>query len=173
MKNIDRTRTSNNNEKKAKKFQEEIYPDGSVYEGDLVNGERHGSGIFKFPKDNPQNRLSYEGKWKNDKMCGHGIMMYNDGIIFEGEFNDNDLSGYGTVIYPDGSKYVGEVKDEKQHGKGICTWPDGTFYEGEWKDDKMDGKGIITFNGIKDEGVWKDGEILYLDRWGPMSLREM
>lgn len=158
---------------KNKEIHNKSYPDGSVYDGYIVNEERHGRGILKYPTDNPKNRISYEGEWKNDKMCGLGILTYNDGIKFEGEFIDDDINGHGTVTYPDGSRYVGEVKDEKQHGKGICTWADGTIYEGEWENDKMSGEGIVTIKGIKHEGVWKDGEIVYLNEFGPMSLRKM
>ena len=43
-----------------------------------------------------------------------------------------------TITYPDGSQYVGEHKDDVGHGKGTMTYPDGS----------------------KDEGIWKNGELV-------------
>ena len=42
------------------------------------------------------------------------------------------------MTFPDGEKYVGEFKDETYHGKGTYTYPDGS----------------------KDEGIWKNGELV-------------
>lgn len=43
------------------------YEDGSVYEGEEVNGKRHGVGKQKYP-----NGMRYIGYWKNDAINGEG-----------------------------------------------------------------------------------------------------
>ena len=36
----------------------ETYPNGSVYQGEFVNGKREGKGFFKWP-----NGEEYDGEW--------------------------------------------------------------------------------------------------------------
>lgn len=149
------------------------YPDGSVYDGEAVDGMKEGFGTLIYPANAKNGRKKYVGEWKNDRILGKGMMEYQDGALFEGVIYDDELKGVGTVTFPDGSIYSGEVRHEKYNGMGIGYWPDGTIYEGEWMDDKMNGKGVITIKGIKYSGEWKDGKVLYLDKWGPMTLNEM
>ncbi len=45
-----------------------IYPDGSYYQGDFVNGLYEGQGLFWYKK----NQLTYEGQWQGGKPHGNG-----------------------------------------------------------------------------------------------------
>ncbi len=47
--------------------------DGSRYEGELLEGQRHGTGCLSFA-DCP---LVYEGEWRHGKRHGRGTLYYN------------------------------------------------------------------------------------------------
>lgn len=61
------------------------YGNGSVYEGEVVNGQREGFGKIVFPDGGV-----YEGEWKNNKMNGKGTLLYANGNkAYEGEWLDD------------------------------------------------------------------------------------
>ncbi len=45
--------------------------DGDRYEGDFIDGKKHGRGIYTFPNGN-----RFEGDYLDDKRHGQGIMTY-------------------------------------------------------------------------------------------------
>ena len=61
----------------------EIYPDGSIY----------------------------EGEWKDDLQNGYGTWTFADGSIYVGEWKNGEYHGHGRLTYPDGKKHEGEWKD--------------------------------------------------------------
>merc|ERR1719379_2276660 len=63
--------------------------DGSTYEGQLVNGLRHGSGSRKSAGSD------YTGQWEGDMQHGKGVQRWTDGRIYEGEFEAGKFSGQG------------------------------------------------------------------------------
>lgn len=67
----------------------------------------------------------YEGMWKNDKANGLGRLIHADGDVYEGEWKDDKAHGFGKYMHTDGAQYEGYWKEDKQHGKGRETWPDG------------------------------------------------
>ena len=69
-----------------KEIIQETYEDGSIYDGEKLNGRRHGTGKF----------------------------FYADGGYYEGEWNQGRMEGLGTLYYPSGSlAYLGQWKDDK------------------------------------------------------------
>ena len=107
--------------------------DGSVYEGDFLNGQRTGKGKATWADGNV-----YEGDWKADQVTGKGKYTWADGDVYEGDF----LNGQRT-------------------GKGKFTQADGSVYEGDFLNGQRTGKGKITFaNGLVARGVFQDGEYL-------------
>lgn len=62
--------------------------DGSVYEGDYVDGLPHGSGVYMF-----QDGTKYTGEFSNGEIHGNGRCEYVHGDIYEGKFMDGDRSG--------------------------------------------------------------------------------
>jgi radial spoke head protein 1 len=53
---------------------------GNKYEGELVNGIKHGQGIYTF-----RSGARYEGEWKHGRRHGWGTMRYASGDCYEGE----------------------------------------------------------------------------------------
>ena len=64
------------------------YPDGSKYEGDFIDGKRHGQGTWMRPDG-----TRYEGEWKNDKPDGRGTLSYPNGEKRTGEWKAGKFIG--------------------------------------------------------------------------------
>jgi hypothetical protein len=140
-----------------------------IYEGDILNGQKHG-----FGKMIHKNGDIYEGHWKNNKKDGIGKMTYKHGI-FEGTYIDNDriygkyinlsrnetFEGYyikderilGKTIYKNGDIYDGgyikkNIKHLK-HGYGTIIYKnshgDCAKYDGLWEMDKKEGFGTCVY----------------------------
>jgi antitoxin component YwqK of YwqJK toxin-antitoxin module len=63
-----------------------IFEDGSVDEGDFVDGKFHGKGKITYA----DGRVD-EGDYSNDKKNGQGKMTYPDGKVEEGEWKDGEF----------------------------------------------------------------------------------
>jgi hypothetical protein len=128
------------------------YSDGSVYDGELIDGKKNGKGKLTRVNDD-----IYDGEWKDDMWNGKGVFSTKKGSVYDGHWKDNKRNGRGKQTWADGEFYDGEWKDDKRNGRGKQTWADGKFYDGEWKDDKKEGKGELTrVNHDIYDGEWKD-----------------
>jgi hypothetical protein len=75
-----------------------VYSDGTIYEGEFVEG-----------------------------MCeGRGRLIHASGDVYEGDWDHNKAHGKGILTTLDNTVYVGKWEDDKKHGKGVETWADGT-----------------------------------------------
>ena len=144
------------------------YSDGSFYEGQWLNGKRHGCGRLFYNSD----KTSYKRQWVNDNKNGYGRQTYSDKSSYEGEWRDDIISGFGTYSWPNGAKYVGHYvngnrdgegtyyydntsttfkyegsfKNGLKQGYGTLFWTDGTFYRGDWYNDNKHGSGYETYS---------------------------
>jgi hypothetical protein len=130
-------------EKYKKKVDEKILKYYSTFDDDLETEESH----------------NYEGDYNEyGLMDGYGDIIYdNDKMSFQGQWKNGVkingiLKNYETDI-----SYEGELRNDEAHGKGKITFSDDTFYEGEWKNNVRNGEGKMTYsNGSVYEGEWKD-----------------
>merc|ERR1719464_1567416 len=131
-----------------------VRQDGSVYEGDFVNGQRHGHGKYASAGE------QYEGSWKDGKYGGGiGTLTWGNGHhCYRGEWWNGMAHGRGCETNPNG-EYDGEFSYNYRHGKGIFKWLDGSVYEGEFVNGKRQGQGKYYFSdGGHYEGSWTDGQ---------------
>ena len=91
-------------------------PNEGEYNGETMNGIRHGEGRFEDLLGNV-----YNGSWKLDK-----------------------TSGYGTKVSISGAKYEGNHVEGKRHGAGRYLFSNGDIYSGMWREGIMHGKGILS-----------------------------
>ncbi len=128
------------------------YPTGESYEGQWLNGKRHGAGIAIW-----KNASRYEGEWRDDLLAGYGIFSSpNSGSHYEGEFAAGRQEGVGVVVAKDGV-YAGELRGGKKEGYGFWKGSDGDQYFGEWHDDQESGYGVeITPDGQRYQGQQAD-----------------
>ncbi len=117
-------------------FKRVEYDGGDVYEGEILNGKRHGHGTYTWADGG-----TYEGDWKDGKRCGRGkLIQYG-----------KSLTGETYMKY----SYDGEWLDSKEHGHGICV--EGDFgwekmdkvFEGEWVDGKRQGRFVWYLTNSK------------------------
>ena len=87
-----------------------------------------------------------------------------DNRVYKGEWKDNKMDGIGVFLWEDNKKYIGEYKNDKKDGFGIFIWPDGRRYEGGWHNGKQHGYGSMMIEGEKKYGEWRFGNrIRWLD----------
>lgn len=129
---------------------------GGSYEGQILNGQRHGRGIVLFP-----DQTFYDGTWRNDKKDGYGRCVDARGCIYEGEFSKNCFEGIGSFLNPEtGVSYEGRWRNNMQEGFGVETWEDGSVFEGEYSEGLKNGKGIFKWtNGSSYQGEFKGDQI--------------
>ena len=113
-------------------FKRVEYDGGDVYEGEILNGKRHGHGTYTWADGD-----TYEGDWKDGKRCGRGkLIQYGKSPTVETYMKYS---------------YDGEWLDGKEHGHGICV--EGDFgwekmdkvFEGEWIGGKRNGRFVWYF----------------------------
>ena len=66
----------------------DIWTDGERYEGDFVNGQLTGKGVFFY-----KNGERYEGDFVNGCKEGYGTMYYPDGRYDTGRWHDDNFMG--------------------------------------------------------------------------------
>ena len=133
-------------------------PDGGSYKGIISNGKPNGKGKLVF------HDLNYEGDFLNGKRHGNGIQSWTSGLhqgeSYLGEWKNDERDGYRIHVWPDGRKYTGKWKSNRQNGKGVLTNANGDSYNGHFKDDQPEGEGIHTKadGSIIFKGQWTKGK---------------
>jgi len=139
------------------------YADGTIYEGQFVDGKPSGEGENGKPNKTTQYEIqsngepgnkplaTYEGSFANGERSGNGKYQTADGLSYEGPWKENKRHGYGeetaaskiqeAVGY---TSYKGEWANDLRHGKGEMRFDDGTMlFEGTFIEDKRQGQGSI------------------------------
>ena len=126
----------------------------AVYEGDMLNGMRHGFGRLTTLK---YVRL---GTWRDDQFTGWGRESRRNGDILEGKFIDGRVTGKGILKNAKGNLYVGDFVESRRHGYGELD-TNRIHYKGGFLGDRLNGRGIIHFKveGHDFDGDFKDNEI--------------
>ena len=130
------------------------YDGGDVYEGEILNGKRHGHGTYTWSDGS-----FYDGEWKDGKKDGNGKQSHPDGSCYDGGWKDDKMDGFGVLVYSNQSRYEGHWSEGNENGHGMLTFANGNSYDGEWKDGYENGHGIKKYInvGVYD-GEWKDGD---------------
>ena len=130
------------------------YDGGDVYEGEILNGKRHGHGTYTWSDGS-----FYDGEWKDGKKDGNGKQSHPDGSCYDGGWKDDKMDGFGVLVYSNQSRYEGHWSEGNENGHGMLTFANGNSYDGEWKDGNENGHGIRKYInvGVYD-GEWKDGD---------------
>ena len=92
---------------------------GTTYDGDYVEGKRHGKGILTTGlKD-----LIYDGDWKEDERTGFGTCVLNGSDSYVGQWLRGSFQGQGKYCGAQGDIYEGEFNAGLRHGVGTMTRP--------------------------------------------------
>lgn len=89
--------------------------------------KRTGLGFFLYP-----NGSIYEGEWLCGERHGLGVCYYDSGNIFVGQFRQGNMEGEGTMLFKSGQFFIGEFKDSAIH-RGVFS-SRGREVRGVWED---------------------------------------
>jgi hypothetical protein len=85
-----------------------------------------------------KSNYTYEGEIVNNDPHGKGIFYYSNGDKYIGMCKFGKLDGFGNYIYKTGAKYTGFFSYGRLHGIG--TFEDTkNIYKGSWRGDKKHG----------------------------------
>lgn len=136
---------------------EESYGDGSTYKGSVVDGKRHGHGVWVSDKG------QYDGQWLDDHRHGQGQQSWEDGRVYTGQFRAGKFHGDGHMVWRTDlgiMSYVGQYLEDAKHGQGKYTWPDNRVYDGGWQHGKRSGTATYTAaTGESRRGIWVDDAV--------------
>jgi S1-C subfamily serine protease/antitoxin component YwqK of YwqJK toxin-antitoxin module len=129
-----------------------VWPNGDVYVGDWIKGQRTGLGVYEW-----SNGDIYGGNFFEGKRSGFGILKESSGYSYEGDWKDDMKNGFGTAVFSNNNKYIGEWINDQFNGSGTYIWADEEKYIGNWRDGARNGSGRMYHpNGI----IGYEGEFL-------------
>lgn len=127
-------------------------PDGSNYEGALIDGVFNGYGEQYWNET-----LYYKGNYTNGKFDGKGLLV-NGANTYEGEFSNGGYSGTGILTSNSGYKYVGTFENNLFNGTGFIVYQNGDSYKGDFKDGYFHGYGTYKYaDGKIENGIFENG----------------
>lgn len=102
----------------------------------------------------------YEGEYVDGSKHGIGEIVFEEKGYYVGEFDESTITGVGTFVFKDNRKYEGEWKNSKMHGFGMITVGKGkSWFEGEFVKDKREGFGIFYSPNKIYLGIWKNSKL--------------
>ncbi|KAL6764985.1 hypothetical protein V8C86DRAFT_1220949 [Haematococcus lacustris] len=125
-----------------------------TYEGNFVNGMKHGKGRMKF-KDGGY----YDGDFQLDEMTGQAIRRFSNGSTYIGTFLKGDMHGSGMLTHRNQDTFEGQMDHNRMHGQGTFRYANGDVYRGDFVANRITGQGTMVYvNGEKYDGAWLDGK---------------
>lgn len=103
---------------------------GNSYVGNMANNLPHGKG-----KEVISNGDVYNGDYVEGKRHGEGTFEKKDDFIYIGTFRNNKFEGKGKKLYPNGDKFEGMFRNGKEEGTGVLKDIEGVIIKhGMWID---------------------------------------
>ncbi|CAF0849338.1 unnamed protein product [Adineta steineri] len=116
--------------------------DGSLYEGEMVNGNIHGKGIL-INEDGAR----YEGEFRDGEPVGQGVMNDKNGTHFNIEWKNGKMYGRGVSVLPDGARLEIGINENEPDGQAVMTTLDGMRFEFRFSNGVPTGSFIISTAG--------------------------
>lgn len=132
-----------------------LYPDGSLYFGNITNGLRNGFGTRTYANS----PMVYIGQYSGNKKNGSGKMVNarTNTVVYDGEWRQDMKEGQGRLLYDQGT-YLGGFVGDLFHGRGKLSWRNGDVYDGDFVRGDRTGRGILKFaNGDVYDGEFVNG----------------
>ena len=125
-----------------------------VYEGDYLEGYKHGFGKLIF-----EDKSYYEGNFFHNNLNGKGKFFFKSGKSYHGNWKNNTMDGKGIFIWENKDKYKGEYKNNMRDGNGVYSFGC-NLYDGGWVSGMMHGEGTLLYEGLRIVGKFRFGKIL-------------
>jgi curved DNA-binding protein CbpA len=104
------------------------WPNGDRYEGQMMQEQMHGMGIYTSADG-----TTYTGQFRYGKPNGQGKLVYANGDSYTGDFVEDRMQGRGTYLYANGDRYIGQFQNDLPHGEGAHILTTGRVYAGIWE----------------------------------------
>ena len=135
------------------------FTEGVKYVGGFKNNQMHGHGILSY-----DNKLIYDGQWDQSEKHRKGILYNQQGkIVYNGDWSWNVKEGYGEDFYHDENeegyeRYEGEFDEHLRDRNGKMYFKNGDTFDGTFH------KGVTGYGVLetKEGGIY-DGRLLYDD----------
>lgn len=145
----------------------------------MNNDVRENSYIHKKEVSIRGKNFVYEGDVVDNEAHGHGVFHYNDGAIYIGNCKYGSAYGFGIYHYADSAKYIGFFSAGARHGKGTYE-TDLIIYKGDWLFDKKHGMfrktnkklAISYLEKWLDDKLVKSRQIQYVPPYALQTLKE-
>ncbi|XP_071403051.1 ankyrin repeat and MYND domain-containing protein 1 [Centroberyx affinis] len=119
-------------EERRRRLGSQEWPDGARYEGEFMDGLKHGRGKYTW-----ENGEHYEGSFYKDYRHGEGVYCWPTGHKFIGKLYLNRKEGYGLQLSPDGTAFQGLYHVDQRFGPGVVSYPDGGQDVGLWHRERL------------------------------------
>lgn len=116
----------------------QIASNGNIYEGEFLEGLKHGEGTLTFRQGSV-----YKGEWKQGVMNGKCRYSFHDGAEYQGSVVDGLFEGFGVYTFSNKDRYEGEFFQDRFHGEGVLTYHTGYSLRGEFRRDNLGAKGEL------------------------------
>ena len=134
-----------------------------LYEGEFLNGKRHGKGKeyqydrYIMPTEYDDEKIIFDGEYRNGKRNGYGKKLFFGKIIFEGTYLNGKRHGKGKKYSPDGHIiFDGEYFNNKEWIGSRFDDEGNIIYK---LNNDINGKGKEYDNGkLKFEGEYLNGK---------------
>ncbi|XP_029314929.1 alsin-like isoform X3 [Cottoperca gobio] len=105
----------------------------SVFIGQWVHDRKSGYGVY----DDMTRGEKYMGLWLDEQRHGSAVVVTQCGAYYEGTFRDNKMCGAGLLVSDDDTALHGEFCDDwTVNGKGVLSLSNGDclegLFSGEW-----------------------------------------
>lgn len=105
-----------------------------------INGDcQDGIGVYVW-----ENGSRYEGEYQDGQRHGKGIYYYEKGGKYVGQFKYNRREGFGTYYYTTGNKFQGYWEAEVKHGEGRLYKNGKIVKEGTWQKGKFTTESLMA-----------------------------
>jgi len=101
---------------------------GDRYVGEFTDGHITGVGTWYF-----DNGEVYQGQVVNGSRHGRGVQTFPSGDRYEGEVADGHITGNGVWHFHERITYVGQVVNGSLHGQGVMSWSEGHRIDGTFR----------------------------------------
>ncbi|QPJ65790.1 MAG: DnaJ domain-containing protein [Candidatus Nitrohelix vancouverensis] len=118
----------------CEQFRVFTWENGDRYEGETLDNQMHGLGIYSYSTGG-----SYQGEFSRGKPHGMGELRLPGGDVYRGEFHLDQIQGRGVYSYANGDHYEGSFANGQPHGHGVYTLASGSRYSGQWQNGVFSG----------------------------------
>ncbi|KAM8856113.1 alsin-like isoform 2-T3 [Spinachia spinachia] len=112
----------------------------SVFIGHWVHDKKTGYGVY----DDITRGEKYMGLWSDEQRHGNAAVVTQCGLYYEGIFRDNKMCGPGLLVSDDDTALHGEFSEDwTVYGKGVLSLANGDCLEGQFSGEWTTGLKVV------------------------------